>query len=137
MKDFTATIPYIASEPLFTEEKPFSYDFAHGTSLFATNHKFNPTPVTVQDVAPAYHADVDTSDTFNLDTHGFRVLRGAKTAVDPELALRNKPAVEEAYAEEVVELLGRGFPEYERFEMMNVVSRARAWFWLGGGLRLS
>jgi hypothetical protein len=97
-----------------------------------TNHKFDPTPVTVQDVAPAYHADVDTSDTFNLDTHGFRVLRGAKTAVDPEVALRNKPAVEEAYAEEVVELLGRGFPEYERFEMMNVVVRARAWFWLGG-----
>jgi hypothetical protein len=119
MKDFTTTLPYIARDPLYDEEKPFSCDFDHGTSVFATNHRFDRTPVTVRDVTAA---DVDAG-AFNLDTHGFRVLRGAKTAIDPEVALRDKPSMEDAYAAEVAGLLAREFPEYERFEMMNVVVR--------------
>jgi hypothetical protein len=65
---------------------------------------------------------------FNLDTHGFRVLKGAKTAVDPGVAPQNSPAMEEAYAEEEVALLEREFPEHARFEMMNVVVGAPLFF---------
>ncbi len=115
MKDFATTLPYIARDPLYTEEKPFSCDFDHGTSVFATNHKFHRTPVTVRDI-------VDPT-AFNLDTHGFCALKGVKTALDPEVALANKPSMEDAYADEVAALLRENFPEYERFEMMNVVVR--------------
>lgn len=116
MKNFTTSVLYIARDPLYREERPFSCDFDHGTSVFATNHKYDKQPATIHDI-------VDPTE-FDLDVHGFCVLKGAKTAINPEAALADKPSMEDAYAEEVAALMHRNFPEYSRFEMMNVVVSA-------------
>ncbi len=91
-KNIPTTIPYLARSPLYSEEKPFSYDFDHGTSVFATSHQFD------RNVA-------DYWASFDLDTHSFFVLRGAKTRLDPEGALADKLSVEEEYARELADLL--------------------------------
>ncbi|RMJ08400.1 hypothetical protein CDV36_011981 [Fusarium kuroshium] len=115
-RNFTTSVPYIARDPLYQKEKPFSCDFNHGDSIFARNHKCHPISITVKDIV--------SPTEFNLDTHGFCVLK-ANTSVDPERALANKREIEVSYSQEIEKLLHENFPEYSRIEMMNVVVRKR------------
>ena len=114
LQHFTSKVPYIARDPLYNEEKPFSCDFDHSDSIYATNHKFDWQPIIVKDVV--------NPDDFNLETHGFCVLK-ANTSLSPDNALADKQKIEDSYSGEIEALLRQHFPEYSRIEMMNVVVR--------------
>ncbi len=112
LKDFTTVMPYIARDPLYNVEKPYSSDFDHGGLIKPCNHRFDPTTVDVKDI-------VDRQS-FNLDQNGFCVMK-ARTNLSAEEALADKARIEDEYANEIEALLHQRFPEYSRIETINVI----------------
>ncbi|KAJ8132118.1 hypothetical protein O1611_g1507 [Lasiodiplodia mahajangana] len=115
-RNFTTKVPYIARDPLYKEEKLYSCDFNLGDSVIRNNHRYDWASVNV--------TAITDPKAFDLDTHGFCVLN-AKTFVSPEKAIAEKPTIEDAYGKEVETLLHHHFPQYTRFEVMNIIVRKR------------
>lgn len=114
--DFSTCMPYMARDRIYYTEKPYTVDFTPENGEAASNHVGDHRQIIVHNIPPA------SRDAFHLDVHGFCVLK-AKTKLSAAEALMSTRTVQQAYAEEVEDLLHNTFPEYSRIETMNVVVR--------------
>jgi hypothetical protein len=113
-KDMVTIMPYIERNELYDREKLYAADFEVDVGQKATNHIFAQTPVLIHDI-------VSFQD-FDLDTHGFCVLK-EETTLKAEDALDRPQEVEASYCSEIEILLHKHFPEYSRIESMDFIVR--------------
>jgi hypothetical protein len=109
--DFAAEISYLAREPLYKQEKPYSADFEPGSGIKQSNHVYNVTRAKIRNIT-------DPSQ-FRLDTHGFCILQ-SPLSMRPEDVLSDHRLIQDAYFAEMEELIHRHFPEYERVDAMSM-----------------
>jgi hypothetical protein len=114
--DFAAEISYLAREPLYKQEKPYSADFEPGSGIKQSNHVYNVTRAKIRNIT-------DPSQ-FRLDTHGFCILQ-SPLSMRPEDVLSDHRLIQDAYFAEMEELIHRHFPEYERVDAMSMTVRKR------------
>lgn len=111
-KDLVTNIQYIARDPIYKIEKAFSADFVPATGDAPMNHIF--------DLRRMLISDIVSPDHFDIDIHGFCVLK-AETNLSAESALLNQATIEKDYFNEIEALLHSKFPEYKRIETMNFI----------------
>ncbi|KAI0448369.1 hypothetical protein F5B21DRAFT_497736 [Xylaria acuta] len=118
MPDFKTTIPYLKRDPLYKKIKPFSASFRveNVTEEQSSNHMFEYKPAVVHDVR-GHESD------FDLDTNGFCFMKQS-TFLTSEKA-NNIAEHQEQYFDEIAEFLYRAFPQYSRFECMDLQVRKR------------
>lgn len=111
------TLQYLARHKLYETEKPYSatFEVEEHDDVKRTNYVLSPCPVSVIPVQP--------SDNFDLDTHGFCIIK-AKTKLQVEDALNKPDFVEQTYLDEIEAILHKNFPEYSRLEGMEFVVRS-------------
>ena len=113
-EDFTTEIQYLSQDLLYEKEKPYSADFIPENGEPPMNHIFQRKPALIKHIA--------NPESFNMDEHGFCVLK-AKTAVSLEDIVENQNKIEKEYINEIEALLHLKFPEYKRIETMNFIVR--------------
>jgi hypothetical protein len=111
----STTIKYLARDDLYKKEKPYSaeFEFEESAGVRKSNYTLTTESVDIQAIDPLKHS-------FDLNTHGFCVLR-AKTKLDSEDTLLRPEAVEDAYFREVIAILHSNFQEYKRIEPFEFV----------------
>lgn len=110
-------LKYLSRDPLYTKEKPFSFEFPihdEGNEIRRTNVVMTKTPVTIRDMG--------FSNTFTLDVNGFCVLN-EETDLDVTEALRNPGGAEASYLSQLETILHKHFPQYVRLEPFEFVVR--------------
>lgn len=107
-------LQYLARDKLYEVEKPYSveYEIEDSIGVKSTNYILATEPVTIHAIGP--------SDTFELDTNGFCVVK-AKTNLNVQDALTRPEAVESDYVSQVKAILHERFPEYEKIEVFEFV----------------
>ncbi|MCJ1385772.1 hypothetical protein MMC17_008896 [Xylographa soralifera] len=119
-RDVTTRLPYIARNKLYLYERPYGVDFSvdHFEDAKPSNHLFDVQPVTIQDVRSR------GIDNFNLDVNGFCYIKAA-TSLTAADALAAAPGIKPLYFEEIEAILHEHFPQYSRFECMDLITRKR------------
>ncbi|KAF2228148.1 putative CmcJ-like methyltransferase [Elsinoe ampelina] len=112
------TLIYLARDALWKQEKPFyiESDPVEGLNGPRTNYILEQHDVEIMPIRP--------SDSFDLDVHGFSVLK-ENTELDLPTALSDPEQIEEAYTDQVAAILRRRFPQYRRLERIDFVVRKR------------
>ncbi|KAJ3535230.1 hypothetical protein NM208_g7222 [Fusarium decemcellulare] len=102
------TIPFLARDKRYNEEKPYGADFPidniEGAKI--TNHVFETHPVTVYDVRTR-------DEPLDLERNGSCFIK-AKTSLMSQEASRTKTPPMTKYIDEVIDVLRRNFPQYLR-----------------------
>ncbi|KUJ17108.1 uncharacterized protein LY89DRAFT_646248 [Mollisia scopiformis] len=116
--DIQSIIPYLKRDPLYHQFKPFSASFRveSVTEEQSSNHMFEYVPVTVHDVR-------GLEKPMDLDVNGFCYMK-QKTSVTSEMA-NTIATYQELYFEEIEDFLYNNFPQYSRFECMDLQVRRR------------
>jgi hypothetical protein len=110
--DVKSTISYLARNPLWSEEKPYIADFAVPEGAELSNQIIQKHPVTIHDLR-------NSSFVPTLSENGFCVVTFSShlTAVQ---ALENPRQCEEKYFAEITDAMCAHFPEYKRFECIDL-----------------
>ena len=113
MGDFETIIPYLKRDQLYNKIKPFSASFRveNVTEEQSSNHMFEYKPMTVHDLR-------GNEGGFTLDTNGFCFMK-TPTFVTSEKA-NNIASYQELYFKEIENFLYNHFPQYSRFECMDL-----------------
>lgn len=114
------SIRYIGRGEVLRTEKAFTTDFPidHVVGLEgirARNTEPEDHDVTVRPIA-------DPND-WDLDVHGFCILRGVKTNIDPDKAYESRKDVQDSYWYEIEAILHDKFPRYSRIEAFDLKVR--------------
>ena len=112
-QNFDSTIPYLKRDPLYKKIKPFSASFRveNVTEEQSSNHIFEYKPMIIYDSR-------DVQEPFELDFNGFCFMKNP-TFMTSELA-DNVAEHQDLYFKEVEEFLYKAFPQYLRFECMDL-----------------
>lgn len=112
-RNIECTVPYLKRDDLYHKFKPFSASFRveHVTEEQASNHVFEHIPVMIQDIR-ALEKEMD------LDINGFCYMK-QETFLTSEFA-DNISAYQKRYYEETEDFLYDNFPQYSRFECMDL-----------------
>ena len=112
IREVQTTLPYLARDKLYDNEKPFGADFPvdrfEGAQL--ANHKFESCPVVVHDIRGAKSA--------TLEENGFQFVKASTSLSAVDADNTRTPAVDR-YLKEIEVLLYENFPDYERIEVMD------------------
>lgn len=107
-----STISYLARDPLWSEEKPYIADFAVPEGAALSNQIIIKWPVTIHDLRNGSFVPTLTENGFCLIT-----IPSHLTAAE---ALENPRQCEEKYFTEITAALYAHFPEYQRFECIDL-----------------
>jgi hypothetical protein len=110
--DIGSTISYLARDPLWREEKPYIADFAVPEGAALSNQIITKCAVTIHDLR-------DSSFVPTLAKNGFCLIT-AGTQLTAAQALENTRACEEKYFAEITATMYAHFPEYKRFECIDL-----------------
>jgi hypothetical protein len=104
---------FLSRNDLYRTEKPYATDFPvddiEGAKM--TNHIFDTHPITFLDARAV-------KVPFSLDRNGFCYIK-AKTALQAENATSERTEVMEQYMQEIADIVGDTFPQYQEVKPMD------------------
>ncbi|KAJ8109764.1 hypothetical protein ONZ43_g6046 [Nemania bipapillata] len=139
--DIESTISYLARDELWMKEKPYIADFPVPEGAALSNQIIAKEPVTIYDLRGRSKALGDLKGTLRsnncptaslnpseyhptLSSNGFCVISMSSRLTATE-ALGNPRACEESYFGEITSAMKAQFPEYRRFECIDLTVRKR------------